>query len=107
MRFDFEAVPRPGNSPQIGQTVAKEAIPLGEMAARDTRTIEIQCSRFERSGCLSVHRLVARHGPDVSVRHVMEAEIAVSQSRDNAQMHNRRDPYSLTPVRPFGIAGRN
>jgi len=66
--------------------MATEAILLGDMAARDTRMIEIQCARFERSGCPSVHRLVAQHGPEVSVRHVMEAEIAVSQSRDNAQI---------------------
>ena len=55
--------------------MAKDYIPLGDVAARDVAMIDIRCSRCHRHGRLSVNRLMARYGPDESVRQIMQAQI--------------------------------
>jgi len=48
-----------------------------------------------------VQRLLAQRGPDVPVRHVMEAEIGACPNRDSPQIQNRCDPYSPALGRLF------
>jgi len=47
--------------------MAKDFIPLAEVAARDVETIDIRCGRCNRHGRLSVKRLLTRYGQDVQV----------------------------------------
>jgi len=44
--------------------------------------IEVRWGRREPVGRLSVQRLVAQHGPDGPVRHVMEGEIGAHLNRE-------------------------
>ena len=63
--------------------------------------VEIRCGRRDRAGRLSVWRLVAQHGPDASLPHVMAAEVCACPNRDSAQIQNRCGPYSPTLERLF------
>jgi len=84
--------------------MANEVVLLGEVAARGSTMI--RCWRCDRAGRLSLQRLLAQHGPDVSVRHLMEPEVGACPNRDSAQIQNHSDPYSPALGRLFAHRGR-
>ena len=65
---------------------------LGEVAQR-TEWIEIRCGRCDRAGRLRTARLLAKHGPNVSMAEVMRVQIGDCPNREAAQIQNRCDPY--------------
>jgi len=54
----------------------------GNVAAQGTTMIEIRCRRRGPVGRLSVQRLLAQHGADGPVRHVMEGSGALRSFTD-------------------------
>jgi len=83
--------------------MAKDVILLGEVAARDVAMIDIRCSRCERHGRLSVKRMMARYGPDASLRDIMHEQIGSCPHRNDTQLYTRCDPYCATLVQLFGV----
>ena len=67
-------------------------ITLGEVAER-IEIVEIRCGRCERHGRLSVARLLAEHGPDAAMGHVLHAQVGDCPNKDSGQIQNRCDPY--------------
>jgi hypothetical protein len=63
--------------------MAKDFIPLGDVAARDVAMIDIRFSRCERHGRLLVNRLLARYGPDASLRDIIHEQIDSCPHRDD------------------------
>jgi len=81
--------------------MAKDFIPLGEVAARDVAMIEIRCGRCDRYGRLSVARLLTEWGPDASLRDIMHEQIGNCSHRNDMQIYTRCDPYCPTLVELF------
>jgi hypothetical protein len=81
--------------------MGSDVITLGAVAARGAETIDIRCSRCDRHGRLSVARLMAEHGPNAAMGHVMRAQVGDCQNRDSAQIQNRCDPFCPDLARLF------
>jgi len=81
--------------------MARDFISLGDVAARDVAMIDIRCGRCDRHGRLSVQRLMARYGPDASLRDIMHEQIGSCPHKDDAQIYTRCDPYCPTLVELF------
>ena len=64
--------------------------------------IGIRCKRCDRHARLSVTRILAQHGPDVSVRRIMQAQIGDCPRGEAARTQNHCDPCCLALVRLFG-----
>ena len=79
--------------------MAKDSIPLREVAARDVAILEIQCNRHGR---LSVKQLLAEWGADASISDIMREQIGACPHRDDTQLYTRCYPYCLDLVRLFG-----
>jgi len=60
--------------------MAKDYIPLGEVAAHGAAMLEIRCSRCDRHGRLLVARLLAEWGPDASIRDIMQSRSAPART---------------------------
>ena len=82
--------------------MAKDYIPLGDVAARDVTLIDIRCGRCDRHGRLSVSRLMARYGPDASIHDIMREQIGSCPHRNDTQLYTRCYPYCPTLVELFG-----
>ena len=61
----------------------------GEVAARDVAMIDIRCGRCDRHGRLSVKRLLARYGPDASLRDIMHEQIGSCPHPNDTQLYTR------------------
>jgi len=73
--------------------MAKDYIPLGDVAARGAPMLEIRCGRCDRHGRLSVARLLAEWGADASIRDIMHKQIGSCPHRNDTQLCTRCDPY--------------
>ena len=76
--------------------MAKDFIPLGDVAARDVATIEIRC---DRPGRLSVQRPLAERMHRCATS--CTSRSAPAPHRDDTQLYTRCDPYCPTLVRLF------
>ena len=65
--------------------------------------IDIRCGRCDRHGRLSVARLMARYGPDASIRDIMHEQIGFSPHRNDTQLYPRCDPYCPTLAQLFSV----
>ena len=73
--------------------MARDVITLGEVAERGGEMIEIRCGRCDRTGRLSVARVLAEHGPSAAMGHVLHAQVGDCPKRDGPQIQDRCDPY--------------
>jgi hypothetical protein len=62
--------------------MASDVILLGDVADRGAELIEIRCGRCDRAGRLSVARLLAEHGPDAAIGHVVHSQVGDCPKRD-------------------------
>jgi len=81
--------------------MAKDFIPLGDVAARNVAMIDIRCSRCDRHGHLSVKRLMAELRADASLRDIMHEQIGSCPHRNDTQLYTICDPYCPTLVELF------
>jgi hypothetical protein len=65
-----------------GLRMARDVITLGDVADRGAEMIEIRCGRCDRSGRLSVVRLLAEYGPQTPVWEIMDAQIGDCPKRE-------------------------
>jgi hypothetical protein len=73
--------------------MARDVITLGDVAERGAEMIEIRCGRCDRTGRLSVARLLAEHGPGAAMGHVMHALVGGCPNKESGQVQQRCDPY--------------
>ena len=85
--------------------MAKDFIPLGDVAACGATMIDIRCGRCDRHGRLSVNRLLAEWGPDASLRDIMHEQIGSCPHRNDTQLYTRCDPYCPTLAQLFSPYG--
>ena len=73
--------------------MARDVITLGDVAERGAEMIEIRCGRCDRSGRLSVARLLGEHGHSAAMGYVLQAQVGDCPNTDSEQIQNRCDPY--------------
>jgi hypothetical protein len=83
--------------------MAKDFIPLSDVAACGATMIDIRCGRCDRHGRLSVQRLLARYGPDAAMGHVMREQIGSCPHRNDAQLQTRCDLEWVRSDKPITI----
>jgi len=79
--------------------MAKDFIPLGEVAARDVAMIELRC-RSDLYGRLSVQRPLAQYGPDAIVRCIIQDQIGPCPNRDSAHCPHE-NPWGFSKAAPY------
>jgi hypothetical protein len=81
--------------------MARDVFTLGDVVERGAVMLEIRCGRCDRSGRLSVARLLAEHGPGAAMGHVLHSQVGDCPQRDSGQIQRRCDPYCPDLVRLF------
>jgi len=81
--------------------MAHDVITLGDVAERGPEMIEIRCGRCDRTGRLSVARLLEAHGPGAAMGSVLHALVGDCPRREGSQIHARCDPYCPDLPRQF------